>query len=326
MTNLPEKLGAFYYRGSLSQQGKEFYDRINAQLLSGDYSGVTAFTVNCPNTASSDCFAAYKAIRDDHPEYFYLGFQSEFTLCGHRGTLRYPILYPSNIIARVQRQLRKTIYRIVCGTAELQMTEREQLVYERIARRLSYADHNDVRDHNIVGTVLTSSGVCEGHNALLMLCFRRVGIPCIKVYGKTKRDRWHCWTIAWINGIPVHCDVTWEDAEYGMVCFDYVNLSDESISADHFCFKGLNVPICSSDKLNYYTLNGLCVYSFADLRRLIRARNSQIKPLLIHFGYKPAFGSCISETKRAISAENIVGDHLLFYRPEFNNLIVDKLT
>ena len=77
-----------------------------------------------------------------------------------------------------------------------------------IARKLSYNNHSDVRDHNIVGPILMSSGVCEGHNALLLLCFRRIGIPCIKVYGKTKTDGWHCWTIAWINGTPVHCDVT----------------------------------------------------------------------------------------------------------------------
>lgn len=212
MAKIPEKLGSEYYRGFLTQQGQEFYDCINAQFLRGDYSGKTTFSIRNPESSALDCFAAYKALKDDHPEYFYLGFQSEFTCVGRTGALEYPILYAPEIIDRIRQQMRKSIYRIVRGTANLRMIERETLVYERIAKKLAYFNHNDVRDHNIVGPILLSSGVCEGQNALL-LCFRRIGIPCIKVYGRSKTDSRHCWTIAWINGTPVHCDVTWDGME-----------------------------------------------------------------------------------------------------------------
>lgn len=107
MARIPEKLGSEYYRGFLSRQGQAFYDRINAQLLRGDYSGKTTFSISNPETSASDCFAAYKAIRDDHPEFFYLGFQSEFTRRGRLGTLEYPILYAPEIIDRIRQQLRK---------------------------------------------------------------------------------------------------------------------------------------------------------------------------------------------------------------------------
>ena len=98
MAKIPEKLGSEYYRGFLTRQGQAFYDRINAQLLRGDYSGKTTFSISNSETSASDCFAAYKAIRDDHPEFFYLGFQSEFTRRGWIGTLEYPILYTPEII------------------------------------------------------------------------------------------------------------------------------------------------------------------------------------------------------------------------------------
>ena len=225
MAKIPEKLGSEYYRGFLTRQGQAFYDRINAQLLRGDYSGKTTFSISNPETSASDCFAAYKAIRDDHPEFFYLGFQSEFTRRGRIGTLEYPILYVSEIIDRIRQQVRKKICRIVRGTADLSVFEREALVYERIAKNIAYTNSGDVRDHSIVGPVLTSEGVCEGQNALLLLCFRRIGIPCIKVYGRTNTDGWHCWTIAWINGISVHCDVTWDGAKEDILRFDYLNLS-----------------------------------------------------------------------------------------------------
>lgn len=154
MAKIPEKLGSEYYRGFLTRQGQAFYDRINAQLLRGDYSGKTTFSLSNPETSASDCFAAYKAIRDDHPEFFYLGYQSEFTRRSRTGTLEYPILYTPDIINRIQQQMRKSIYRIVRGTAGLSMLEREVLVYERIAKKLAYTNNGDVRDHSIVGPIL----------------------------------------------------------------------------------------------------------------------------------------------------------------------------
>ncbi len=244
MNSVPENYGSGYYREFLTTQGKTFYDVMNAQFIRGDYSGKSSFAVHNPASAASDCFAAYKALRDDHPEYFYLGFQNEFICQGLSATLTYPILYSTENIERIRLQLRKTIYRMVRGTASLPLIEQERTVYKRIAKKIRYSDNNDVRDHNVVGPVLMSTGVCEGHNSLLMLCFRRLGIPCIKVYGKTKTDGWHCWTIAWINGVPVHCDVTWDGEEADFVSFKYFNLSDSQISADHFDFKSSHIPEC----------------------------------------------------------------------------------
>ncbi len=326
MANIPEKLGAAYYRGFLTGQGQAFYDRIHAQLLRGDYSGTTTFSISSPETAASDCFAAYKAIRDDHPEFFYLGFQSEFTRRGRSGTLQYPILYAPEIIERIQKQVRKRIYSIVRGTAYLSVVDRETLVYERIARRIVYSNHGDVRDHNIVGPILLSSGVCEGQNALLLLCFRRIGIPCIKVYGKTDEDGWHCWTVAWIGETPVHCDVTWDGAEHGMVRFDYFNLSDRQISGDHYSFRCDRVPVCPSEQLSYYHHRGLCVRSYHELMLRLKTDDRQNRsPMLLHFSYRPPSGDYIGEAKRALSEAQIGGKHRLYYHPGRNNLAVKKL-
>lgn len=323
MMKIPEKLGSEYYRGFLTRQGQAFYDCINTQLLRGDYSGKTSFSISSSDTAASDCFAAYKAIRDDHPEYFYLGYQSEFTRRGRTGTLEYPVLYTPDIIDRIRQQMRRSIYRIVRGTAGLPLIEQETIVYERIAKKLTYTNNNDVRDHSIVGPVLRSEGVCEGQNALLLLCFRRIGIPCIKVYGRTKTDGWHCWTIAWIDGIAVHCDVTWDGAEDGIVRFDYLNLSDDQIAGDHYDFKGPRIPICSSELLSYYSYRGLCVRSYHDLRTRLKADSQKgISPILIHFSYRPSSGNCLDEVKKAVSAEGVYGIYKLCYHPGLKNLAV----
>lgn len=326
MNKIPEKLGSEYYRQFLTHQGQAFYDCINAQLLRKEYIGKINVSISDFETSVSDCFAAYKAIRDDHPEYFYLGFQSEFTHYGQTGTLTYPILYSPDIIERIQQQMRKSIYRLVCGTAHLQTMDKQILVYERIAKKLSYVNHGDIRDHNIVGPILLSSGVCEGHNALLILCFRRIGIPCIKVYGKIKKNSWHCWTIAWINGTPVHCDVTWDGAEEGIVYFNYLNLSDVQISRDHYDFKSKKIPSCVSETMNYYNYHDLCVSSFNGLRKRLRANLSGgMDHVLVHFRYIPPAGDYLKEMKRALVAEQINGKHRLYFYPSQQNMAVMKI-
>ena len=158
MVKIPEKLGSEYYRGFLTRQGQAFYDRINAQLLRGDYSGKTTFSISNPETSASDCFAAYKAIRDDRPEFFFLGFQSEFTRRGRTGTLEYPILYAPEIIDRIRQQLRKKIFQIVRGTADLSMLEREALVYERIAKSIVLMKQ-DIQEYGVQETYKSPSVV-----------------------------------------------------------------------------------------------------------------------------------------------------------------------
>ena len=145
----------------------------------------------------------------------------------------------------------------------------------------------------------------------------------VAVVLQAKTDGWHCWTIAWINGIPVHCDVTWDGTEEGLVRFDYLNLSDNQISGDHYDFKCARVPERTSETLSYYNYRGLCVHSFNDLKtRLKKDSQRGISPILIHFSYRPASGDCLKEAQRAFSEERISGNHRLYYHPTLKNLAV----
>lgn len=173
---------------------------------------------------------------------------------GQTGDMRCAVLYTPDQIGRIRYQLRRCLFQLVRGTAGLPPVEREILVYERIARRLTYINNGDVRDHNIVGPVLLSAGVCEGYNALLMLALRRVGLPCIKVYGVGKSGGGHCWSVVWLEGEPVHCDVTWDKPSRGAVRFAYLNRSDCQIARDHGDFRRPGIPVCRSERWNYDTL------------------------------------------------------------------------
>ena len=83
--------------------------------------------------------------------------------------MRCAVLYTPDQIGRIRYQLRRCLFQLVRGTAGLPPVEREILVYERIARRLTYINNGDVRDpqHRRAGAAV--GGGVRGYNALLML-------------------------------------------------------------------------------------------------------------------------------------------------------------
>lgn len=244
-----DKLGGDFYRNLLTDQGKQAYDAIIEHFSKG-YAETMEYSAIHSEKTPSDCFEAYKAVRRDHPEMFYLGNNLVvLQLPNGKFMVKFEILYHEEQIGRIKMQLRRQIYRTVSGTADKRFEEKERMVYERIVRRIKYQNNQESRDHNIVGPILFQNGVCEGINAFLMLCLRRVGIPCIKVTGKASTGVLHCWTIAWVNGIPVHLDATWEEPEHGEPAFRYYNLSDRMISKDHFNYRTEYLPVCENESL-----------------------------------------------------------------------------
>ena len=118
--------------------------------------------------------------------------------------------------------------------------------------------------------MLASRGVCEGQNALLLYCLRRAGVTCVQVLGKGRTEN-HCWAMVWLNGEPVHCDVTWEKPGKGVMLYRYFNLTDEQIARDHSGFAGQNLPACCTETYSYYRLHGHSVCSLAELAGHLRS-------------------------------------------------------
>lgn len=255
---VPRAQGRFFYRDRLRPQGKTFYDGMLAQFSREDYSGRVTLPVSQPGSLGADCQEAFQALRDDHPELFWLGTRYELIQFPGQAAVRCDVLYKARDIPRIRRQLYRRMEQLLHGTAGMPPLQAECLVYRRIAMQLRYVNNQDYRDHNIVGPVLQGTGVCEGYTAMLLLCLRQLGIPCIKVYGRSRQDSRHCWSMVWLEGECVHCDVTWDMPRDGILFFDYFNLSDRQISRDHFDFRDRGLPQCTAEHLNYYRLSGCC--------------------------------------------------------------------
>lgn len=267
----PRALGRYFYGDRLPGQARRFYDVLDSRLAGGDYRAEVPLTLEERDRADRDAFAACKALRHDRPEYFFLGRKMTFFYCGGReGRLRMQILYTPAESETLKTTFRQKMLPLMAGTADKSLVQREELIYSRLARQLRYQNTRSEQEHNLVGPMLASRGVCEGQNALLLYCLRRAGVTCVQVLGKGRTEN-HCWAMVWLNGEPVHCDVTWEKPGKGVMLYRYFNLTDEQIARDHSGFAGQNLPACCTETYSYYRLHGHSVCSLAELAGHLRS-------------------------------------------------------
>ena len=267
----PRALGRYFYGDRLPGQARRFYDVLDSRLAGGDYRAEVPLTLEERDRADRDAFAACKALRHDRPEYFFLGRKMTFFYCGGReGRLRLQILYTPAEIETLKTTFRQKMLPLMAGTADKSLVQREELIYSRLARQLRYQNTRSEQEHNLVGPMLASRGVCEGQNALLLYCLRRAGVTCVQVLGKGRTEN-HCWAMVWLNGEPVHCDVTWEKPGKGVMLYRYFNLTDEQIARDHGGFAEQNLPACCTETYSYYRLHGHSVCSLAELAGHLRS-------------------------------------------------------
>ncbi len=126
-------------------------------------------------------------------------------------------------------------------------------------------------DFSVVGALIKGRCVCEGYAKAYKLFCDRVGIASIVVLGDAVRPDGtkepHAWNITRINGVTAHTDACW-DAQFGVSSYDYFNLCDADIAADH-SFDNTVYPKCDPNKINYFYKNGLIAADEEQLREIM---------------------------------------------------------
>ena len=133
-------------------------------------------------------------------------------------------------------------------------------------------DH-DKDSFSIIGALIRCSCVCEGFAKAYKLLCDYMKIASIIVTGEAKREGTqgnHAWNITRINGVTAHSDVTW-DTIAGVGSYDYFNLCDADIAADH-TFAADIYPKCHPNKINYFYKNNLIAANEEEAKKII-ARN-----------------------------------------------------
>ena len=144
-----------------------------------------------------------------------------------------------------------------------QLSAREKLlfIHDFICRNVSYDKLKKAYSHEIIGPLGQGVGVCEGIAKAVKVLLNAVDVKCIVVDGTaTLSDgtrSLHAWNIIKQDGVPYHVDITFNigHTTNGNVAYDWLNVSDAMIKGNHVLDAGMKLPVCLSEKMNYYTLN-----------------------------------------------------------------------
>lgn len=225
------KLLRGFYRSRLNKREVFFYDGLLRNIRQLALCGEVCFPGKYDKEAAEELFAAYHALREDRPEYYFMTNTVRSSQNGDGITLYQEVRFSREHLLRINNLLRATLCEITEGCSGLPVVDREQLVYARIAGRYSY-DRGDL-SHDLSGLLVLGSGVCEALSSLLVVSLREVDIPAIKLRGYGKKTL-HSWCVALINGRARHLDVTWDLGSKGNpFLFRYFNLTEKEIKRDH---------------------------------------------------------------------------------------------
>lgn len=268
--------GSKYYYTRLSDGEKNLYNRICEALLRFEpalsvHAGMgRAFTVDTKKIMT--------AVLYDNPVFFYLNRHRIIT----KQTPMYIQLifqydYTKEEAELLWEKVQKRIDLFIKNSIRPEMSQlaKQLKVHNFLYTVRTPEKPYDKDDFSVIGALIKDHCVCEGYAKAYKLICDRLGLASIIVVGEALHENGarepHSWNITRINGITAHTDAAW-DARYGGASYDYFNLCDADISADH-SFDADFYPKCEPNKINYFYKNGLVAHDEDELLKII-AKNS----------------------------------------------------
>ncbi|MCQ2431139.1 MAG: hypothetical protein MJ175_00895 [Clostridia bacterium] len=200
----------------------------------------------------------------DHPQHFWLDNYVNYAYINDTITTIKPgYLCSAAEKKNLQTKFDNEVTAILSGVSgSMSDYERELMVHDRIAAKVSY-DHTYAApfNHTAYGALVNGTAVCEGYEELFQYLMYRCGIPAAFVGGSCD-DGDHSWTMVWLDGIPYHVDMTWDDPVVigggDTISHEYFNCTTAYMktSGHRFEYVPYTLPECTSTKHSYYTVKG----------------------------------------------------------------------
>lgn len=167
----------------------------------------------------------------------------------------------------------------------------QELFIHDLLLRVTYGDGHKAEAHSLVGPLLHGIGVCEGISKAAKFLFDLLGRKSFVVIGVAKtpkghKDEPHAWNCIQTNGCWYHLDITFDNSLSGRSVkrYDYCNLSDYEIEADHKATKRL--PVKCVTQQNYYQQTGAQIENKRQLVDFItKERSSGVRDIIVKFPF-----------------------------------------
>lgn len=252
-----------------------------------------------PDISGSEIYKVKEAVLYDHPEIFWV--ESQYSLDYNFRDGDYIIFYSNadyETVARKAEAVSNEVGALLSLVpAGLDEYSREKLVHDLLVKTAEYDtvaadDHKKYPDaYGIYGFFVDKKAVCSGYAPATKLILNRVGIECRIVNG-TSGGTGHMWNMVRINGQWYQLDVTQDDPitknASGLIYYDYFNLTDSQIQADHEYgedfsvltdemiyaqeyqgpeFFNFTLPECTATAANFYEVNAIKINSLDHVAR-----------------------------------------------------------
>ncbi len=260
--------GSKYYYSRLTDDEKDVYKRICEALLNFE----PLLTIK--RVSSFDIQKILNAVLFDNPVFFYLNSRSIMIArspIGLQLVFRYD--YSKAEAATMWQAAQSRIDEFMMHIKPNMKNLAKQIEAHRwMQKNIRIANEPyDKTCFSLVGALVKGECVCEGFAHAYKLICDRLRFASIIVTGigylPDGRAVPHAWNITRIDGITAHIDVTW-DAAFGVGAYDYFNLTDDEIAADHEFDKGI-YPKCNSQSLGYFSLNGFVAHNESELKNIV---------------------------------------------------------
>lgn len=264
--------GSKFYYSRLTDGEKNLYDKICEALLR--FEPALSVHAGMGKAFAVDTKKIMTAVLYDNPIFFYLD--------RHRVIVKQTPMYIQLIFQYdYTKEEAKRLWEEVENRIDLFMKNNIKPKMSPLAKQLKvhnflYTVHIAEKPYDkdcfsVIGGLLRDRCVCEGFAKTYKLLCDRLGIASIVVIGEALHPNGakepHSWNITRLGGITAHTDASW-DSRFGGASYDYFNLCDADIAADH-SFDAELYPKCEPNKINYFYKNGLIARNEDELNQII---------------------------------------------------------
>ncbi len=152
---------------------------------------------------------------------------------------------------------------------------KEQFIHDWLAQNIEYEKTSEKNIYTWYGAIRDRKAVCEGIAKTAKLMFDVVGVPSAVVSGKARSAPDsplgpHAWNLVRLNGCWYHLDITFDNSWHARsISYDYYNLSDAAVCADHVVEVPLGV-LCPDERMAWHYRNSVCAKDMEEMRKKLR--------------------------------------------------------
>ena len=246
-----------YAKSKLSGNGAGAYDDVvNAVLAFDEEVSVEEYGLDI-----DEFNMLYACIRNDYPEIFWIGGDSEILYNDDDIVTDFNpnYLYSENDIKKMISTITKKTEGLIEEAEDMDDYEKAMLAFDYIVDNTVYKEDNDY-SHNIYGVFGKGKAVCEGYAKAYQYLTQAMGLECIYITGNSKGEG-HAWNYIKIDKDWYGVDVTWCDpqGDKEIKSHAYCMMDDSRLKASHKSDVPYGLPSCKGSKYEYFKYNGLVI-------------------------------------------------------------------